>query len=79
MRATRLLQIAAIKKLQAAGLSLGEIQRGLPGKTDAELARSLGVKLDQVDAVISAASSARGAEASAGFEAAMKPARRSGR
>jgi len=57
-----LLQIAAIKKLQAAGLSLEEIQAGLPGRTDAELARTLGTRLDEVDALL-AGTAAKRAEA----------------
>lgn len=39
------LQLAAIKRLQAAGHALADIQRGLAGKPDAELARSAGVSL----------------------------------
>lgn len=38
-----LLQLAAIKKLQSSGLSLSDIQRGLAGRNDADLARSAGV------------------------------------
>ena len=72
-----LLQIAVIKKLQASGLSLEEIQAGLPGRTDAELARALGMKLDEVDAVIAARVAARTATAASGLEAALQPARRS--
>lgn len=71
-----LLQIAVIKKLQASGLSLEEIQGGLPGRTDAELARALGMKLDEVDAVIAARVAARTAAAASGLEAALQPARR---
>lgn len=57
-----LLQIAAIKTLQAAGLSLEEIQGGLPGRTDAELAGTLGTRLDEVDALL-AGTAAKRAEA----------------
>ena len=71
-----LLQIAVIKKLQASGLSLEEIQGGLPGRTDAELARALGMKLDEVDAVIAARVADRTAAAASGLEAALQPARR---
>lgn len=71
-----LLQIAVIKKLQASGLSLEEIQGGLPGRTDAELARALGMKLDEVDAVIAASVAARASVAASGLEAALQPARR---
>ena len=71
-----LLQIAVIKKLQASGLSLEEIQGGLPGRTDAELARALGMKLDEVDAVIAARVAARAASAASGLEAALQPTRR---
>jgi DNA-binding transcriptional MerR regulator len=71
-----LLQIAVIKKLQASGLSLEEIQGGLPGRTDAELARALGMKLDEVDAVIAASVAARASAAASGLEAALQPARR---
>lgn len=71
-----LLQIAVIKKLQASGLSLEQIQGGLPGRTDAELARALGMKLDEVDAVIAASVAARAAVAASGLEAALQPSRR---
>ena len=71
-----LLQIAVIKKLQASGLSLEEIQGGLPGRTDAELARALGMKLDEVDAVIEARVADRTAAAASGLEAALQPSRR---
>ena len=71
-----LLQIAVIKKLQASGLSLEEIQGGLPGRTDAELARALGMRLAEVDAVIAARVAARTAAAASGLEAALQPARR---
>ena len=71
-----LLQIAVIKKLQASGLSLEEIQGGLPGRTDAELARALGMKLAEVDAVIAASVAARTAAAASGLEAALHPVRR---
>jgi len=44
-----LLQLAAIKKLQAAEFPLADVQRGLAGKNDAELARCAGLSLKQVD------------------------------
>ena len=44
-----LLQLAAIKKLQAADFPLADVQRGLAGKNDAELARCAGLSLKQVD------------------------------
>lgn len=75
-RRRHLLQIAVIKKLQASGLSLEEIQGGLPGRTDAELARVLGMKLDEVDGVIAARIAARDAAAAAGLATAMQPPRR---
>ncbi|MEI8318654.1 MAG: MerR family transcriptional regulator [Planctomycetia bacterium] len=71
-----LLQIAVIKKLQASGLSLEEIQGGLPGRTDAELARALGMRLAEVDGVIAARVAARTAAAASGLEAALQPSRR---
>lgn len=47
-----LLQLAAIKKLQSSGFPLADIQRGLAGKNDAELARSAGVAQKDADQVI---------------------------
>lgn len=75
-RRRHLLQIAVIKKLQASGLSLEAIQGGLPGKTDAELARALGLKLDEVDRVIASVAAARVRAEAAGVDEAMQPARR---
>jgi DNA-binding transcriptional MerR regulator len=46
------LQLAAIKKLQASGHPLADIQRGLVGKTDAELARAAGATLSDVERCI---------------------------
>ena len=54
-----LLQLAAIKKLQASGFPLADIQRGLAGKNDAELARAAGVALKDVDKIIERAVLAR--------------------
>ena len=73
-----LLQIAVVKKLQASGLSLADIQGHLPGATDAELARALGVRLDEVDGVVAATLAARDASASAEVAAAVEPGRRRG-
>lgn len=75
-RRRHLLQIAAIKKLQASGLSLEAIQGGLPGKTDAELARVSGLELHEVDGVIAARVASRLEAASTKLDAAMQPARR---
>lgn len=47
-----LLQLAAIKKLQSSDLSLSEIQRGLAGAKDAELARSAGVTMTDVERAV---------------------------
>ncbi len=47
-----LLQLAAIKKLQSSGLSLSDIQRGLAGRNDADLARSAGVTRKDVDLTV---------------------------
>ena len=47
-----LLQLAAIKKLQSSGFPLADIQRGLAGKNDAELARSAGVAQKDVDQIV---------------------------
>jgi DNA-binding transcriptional MerR regulator len=46
------LQLAAVKRLQAGGLPLAEIQRGLAGRTDAELARATGWSIKAVDDLI---------------------------
>jgi DNA-binding transcriptional MerR regulator len=54
-----LLQLAAIKKLQSSGFPLADIQRGLAGKNDAELARSAGVIQKDVDQIIERAVLAR--------------------
>lgn len=75
-RRRHLLQIAVIKKLQAAGRSLEEIQGSLPGRTDAELARALSLKVDEVDRVIAQVVAARDAAAAQGLEAALQPSRR---
>ena len=54
-----LLQLAAIKKLQSSGFPLSDIQRGLAGKNDVELARSAGVAQKDVDQIIERAVLAR--------------------
>jgi DNA-binding transcriptional MerR regulator len=54
-----LLQLAAIKRLQSSGFPLSDIQRGLAGKNDAELARSAGVAQKDVDQIIERAVLAR--------------------
>jgi len=46
------LQLAAIKRLQAAGHPLASIQQGLVGKTDAELARAAGASIAGVERCI---------------------------
>jgi hypothetical protein len=69
-------QIAVIKRLQAAGFSLESIQGGLAGKTDGELARSLDLPLRDVDALIASAVAARESNAQAGLAAALEPSRR---
>ncbi len=76
-----LLQLAAIKKLQSSGFPLADIQRGLAGRNDAELARSAGVTKKDVDQIIdrvvlarSKASAARLATAMAGEQ--KQPSRR---
>jgi DNA-binding transcriptional MerR regulator len=71
-----LVQIAVIKRLQAAGFSLESIQGGLAGKTDGELARSLELPLRDVDALIASAVAARESNAQAGLAAALEPSRR---
>jgi DNA-binding transcriptional MerR regulator len=50
-----LLQLASIKKLQSSGFPLADIQRGLAGKTDAELARSVDISPKDADRVINQA------------------------
>lgn len=65
------LQLAAIKKLQAAGFSLADVQRGLAGKTDAELARAAGLTLADLDRRLAAAGAARVAANDAKLHAAL--------
>lgn len=50
------LQLAAIKRLQAGGVPLADIQRALAGRTDAELARAARLRLADVDHSVAAAS-----------------------
>lgn len=57
------LQLVAIKRLQSAGHPLADIQRGLVGKTDGELARAVGESLAEVDRCIAEAIAARGRNA----------------
>lgn len=66
-----LLQLAAIKKLQSSGFPLADIQRGLAGKTSAELARSAGVAQKDVDQVIERAVLARSKASAAKLAAAL--------
>lgn len=66
-----LLKLAAIKKLQSSGLPLADIQRGLAGKTDAELARSVGVAPKHADQVIEQVVLARSKAAAVRFAAAV--------
>jgi DNA-binding transcriptional MerR regulator len=66
-----LLQLAAIKKMQSSGLPLADIQRGLAGRTDAELARTAGVALKDVDQVMSRAVLARSQASAATLAAAV--------
>lgn len=54
-----LLQLAAIKKLQSSGFPLADIQRGLAGKNDAELARSAGVSPKDADRFVERVALAR--------------------
>lgn len=54
------LQLAAIKRLQAAGHPLADIQRGLAGATDADLARAAGESLADVERCIAEVVAARG-------------------
>jgi DNA-binding transcriptional MerR regulator len=77
-----LLQLSAIKKLQASGFPLADIQRGLAGKNDAELARSAGVALKDVDKIIERAVLARSLASASKLAAAVagepnSPSRRS--
>lgn len=73
-----LLQIAAIKKLQAVGFTLEQIQGSLAGRTEEELARTLGLRLHAVDAAIGAVAASREAAARVDMELALKPPRRDG-
>jgi DNA-binding transcriptional MerR regulator len=57
--ARHLLQLVAIKKLQAKGQTLAEVQRTLAGQTDAALARLAGVSTDEWTAAAKPAKSAR--------------------
>jgi DNA-binding transcriptional MerR regulator len=54
------LQLVAIKRLQAAGHPLADIQRGLVGATDGELARAADESLADVDRCIAEIIAARG-------------------
>ena len=47
-----LLQLAAIKTLQASGFPLAEIQQGIAGRTDAELSKAAGATVKAANAVI---------------------------
>lgn len=69
-----LLQLAAIKRLQATGLPLADIQRGLAGGTDAELARAAGLRIGDVDRGIAGVIEARKAAAESTLAAALAPA-----
>jgi DNA-binding transcriptional MerR regulator len=66
-----LLQLAAIKKLQSSGFPLADIQRGLAGKNDTELARSAGVSPKDADRVIERAALARSKASATTLAAAM--------
>ncbi|MFM1903900.1 MAG: hypothetical protein RLZZ440_1800 [Planctomycetota bacterium] len=59
------LQLAAVKKLQAAGFPLADIQKGLAGKTNRELAGIAGLTLAAVDQFVAEAAAARSALADA--------------
>lgn len=50
------LQLAAIKRLQAGGVPLADVQRALAGRTDAELARTARLRLADVDDSVAKAS-----------------------
>lgn len=65
------LQLAAIKRLQAAGFPLAEIQQGLAGKTDAELAKAAGVTVKAADTAITEIAAAAAASSKQRFEAAV--------
>ena len=65
------LQLAAIKQLQAAGFPLAEIQQGLAGKTDAELAKAAAVTVKAADTAITEIASATTAASKQRFEAAV--------
>jgi DNA-binding transcriptional MerR regulator len=66
-----LLQLAAIKKLQSSGFPLADIQRGLAGKNDAELARSAGAALKHVDQFVERVILARSKAAATNLAAAV--------
>ncbi len=66
-----LLQLAAIKKLQSSGFPLADIQRGLAGRNDAELARTAGVSRKHVDLIVERAVLARSKAAAATLAAAV--------
>ena len=66
-----LLQLAAIKKLQSAGFPLADIQRGLAGKNNAELARSAGVAQKDVDQIVERAVLSRSRAAATNLAAAV--------
>jgi DNA-binding transcriptional MerR regulator len=66
-----LLQLAAIKKLQSSGFPLADIQRGLAGKNDAELARSAGVTMKDADRVVERVALARSKSAASTLAAAV--------
>ena len=67
------LQLAAIKKLQASGLPLADIQRGLAGRTDAELARAAGLRLADIDRLVAGAFEVRSRREAATLRAALRP------
>lgn len=66
-----LLQLAAIKKLQSSGFPLADIQRGMAGKNDAELARSAGTSRRDADLVIERSVQTRSSVAKARLAAAV--------
>lgn len=53
------LQLAAIKKLQASAMPLADIQRAIAGRTDAELAGACGLAPAEVDRFVRRTASAR--------------------
>lgn len=67
------LQLAAIKRLQAAGQPLAAVQRSLAGSTDAELARAAGMRLGDVERAVAAVTGARAVAAPAPRLVAMRP------